>query len=231
MTRSQQRFKTKDLRTTLEADCLRVLEHFELPAHRLLCFFDDEDPPCFAQRFPGGYRGFHMPVRGSGYFPPYVTFLDSDGDLAFDNVIYLRGRTCAVRTSAIITFAHELQHFVQYGQAQKVFAANVLLYHHMRAFDPTSELEAWDIPHERDAMTVSKRVADAVIGPEAVSVYARSQIDAEIDPHYWEYFQGLSSSLQIDLLRETRPLVEKYRPKLLGLNQTRVDFSAPEWWH
>jgi hypothetical protein len=152
-------------------------------------------------------------------------------NFAFDNVIYLRGRTCAAPASAIITLAHELQHFVQYGQAPKVFAANALLYHHLRTFDPASELEAWDIPHERDAMTVSKTVAEAVIGPEAVSIYARSQVVAEIDPHYWQCFQGLSSSVQIDLLWETRPLVEKYRPKLLSLNQTKVDFSEAEWWH
>jgi hypothetical protein len=47
-------FKTNDLKAILEPLCLRVLDHFQLPAHRLLCFFDDVDPPCFAQRFRVG---------------------------------------------------------------------------------------------------------------------------------------------------------------------------------
>jgi len=225
------KFKTYDLRATLESLCLRVLEHFQLPDLRLLCFFDDVDPACFVQRFGSGYRGFHMPIRGSGYFPPYISqlFFDSHG-FAFDNVIYLRGIACAVQTGAVITFAHELQHFVQYGNADKVFAANALLCCHLRNFDQANKFEAWDIPYEQDAMIVSKRVAEAVIGPEAVRQHVDLQISAATAVLYWRYFQRLSSSTPFDLLAETIPLVDKYRPQLLQLRQTKVDFTESEWW-
>src|SRR5271154_134304 len=88
------RFKTGDLKRRLEPLCLRALAQFNLPDRRLLCFFDDEDPSCFTQRF-GLYYGFRMTVKGSGFFPPYITpFFYANGGFAFDDVIYLRGSTC-----------------------------------------------------------------------------------------------------------------------------------------
>lgn len=225
-------FKTDDLRATLDPLCQRVLEQFRLPAHGLLCFFDDEDPPCFEQRFGRGYRGFHMRVGGSGHFPPYIErlFFDSRGGRAFDDVIYLRGSTCTTGTGAVITFAHELQHFMQCENAHKVSVANTLLYKHLPSFEPEKGKHPWDIPHEQDAMIVSKRVAVAVVGPDAVSIHAASRIAAEDDVLYWKYFQGLSPSASFDLLGETILLVDKYRTQLLRLKQAEVDFSKPEWW-
>ena len=211
---------------------MRVLDSFQLPDLRLLCFFDDEDPPCFEQRFKGKYRGFHTPVIGSGYLPQHIHryLFETGGNHAFDNLIYLRGSTCKSNIGTVITFAHELQHFVQHATAFKVSVANNLFYKNLRDFDPDSAAKAWNIPHEQEAMMVSKRVAEVVLGKDAVGEYITSRIVAEDDPHYWEYFQSLSPHTTFDLCAETIRWVDRYRPKLLGLGQSKVDFSQSEWW-
>jgi hypothetical protein len=33
----------------------------------------------------------------------------------FDHLIYLRGTTCSCKTALVMTFSHELQHFIQYS--------------------------------------------------------------------------------------------------------------------
>jgi hypothetical protein len=225
-------FKSKELEVMLEPVCLRVLERFQLPARRLLCFFDDADPPCFAQRFGGRYRGFHLRVIGSGYVPPYIQrlFFDSLGGIAFDNLIYLPGRTCAIEAGAVITFAHELEHFVQYATLYKVWVANTILYQYLPSFEPTTTAKAWNIPHEQDAMIVSKRVAETVIGTDAVCAHVAARIAAKDDESYWRYFRGLSSQASFDLVAETIPWVDKYRTHLLRIQQSDVDFSEDKWW-
>ncbi|HEV8039246.1 MAG TPA: hypothetical protein VGP62_10320 [Bryobacteraceae bacterium] len=159
--------KTKDLKAILEPLCSRVLEHFQLPAQRLLCFFDDVDPLWFTQYFPSACRGFHAPVIGTGYISHDIQrlFFDSLGNIVFDNVIYLPSRTFTTETGAVITFSHELQHFVQYGTAYKAWAASTLLCKHLRTFEPATTAQAWNIPHEQDAMIVSKRIAELAQTP------------------------------------------------------------------
>jgi hypothetical protein len=226
------RFKTNNLAGTLDPLCQSVLKHFQLPSLRLLCFFDDDNPPCLEQEIGATYRGLHVRLKGSGTWPSYIQqlFLDSRGGLAFDNVIYLPGRTCAAEAGAVITFAHELEHFVQFGGVYKVLVANQLLYQHLPSLDPANTAKAWNIPHEQDAMIISKRVAEAVLGPEVVSKHAESRIAAQDDPLYWEYFQSLNADVSFDLLDQTIPWVNKFRPQLLGLQQSTVDFSQSEWW-
>jgi hypothetical protein len=173
-----------------------------------------------------------MKVIGSGYFPPYIhrLFFDSIGGIAFDNVIYVPGSTCAIETGALITFSHELQHFVQYGSAYNVWAANTILYQHLRSFEPATTAKAWNIPHEQDAMIVSKRVVESVVGTDVVDSHATSRINAQDDALYWVFFQSLSSRSSFDLTAETIPWVDKYRTQLLQLQQHEVDFSKPDWW-
>jgi hypothetical protein len=224
------RFKTNDLKALLEPLLQRVLEYFRVPALRVLCFFDDENPLCFEPWFGTEYRGFHVPVTGSGGFPPYIEQLFFDSYDGFDNVIYLPGRTCAAEVGTVITFAHELQHFVQHGSGYKVLEANNLLRINLPDFDPASTAKVWNIPHETNAMIVSRRVAEGVLGTEVVSKHAGSSIAAQDDVGYWEYFLSLSPQISFDLLAETIPWVDRYRPQLLTLQQSKVDFSQSDWW-
>jgi hypothetical protein len=230
-------FKTNELRATLEPLCLQVLGHFQLPAQRLLCYFDDADPPDVAEYAGRGYRGLFVRIPGVDsevWFPEYVRqhFIDNRWVLPFDNLIYLPGRTClsTSTTATVITFGHELQHFFQHRNADKVLRANTILTGYLLEFDPDTTVQPWNLPHEQDAMIASKRLAETVLGAEVVGRYVKSRIDAGEDVAYRGYFQGLSPSADFDLLAQTVPWVERYRTHLVGIEQREVDFSRFDWW-
>jgi hypothetical protein len=111
-----------------------------------------------------------------------------------------------------------------------VWLSNTLLYQHLLTFEPTTAAKVWDIPHEQDAMIVSKRVAEVVVGTDVVSAHAASRIADKDDVLYWKYFGSLPSARSFDLLKETIPWVDRYWPQLVGLRQSAVDFSRVEWW-
>jgi hypothetical protein len=88
----------------------------------------------------------------------------------------------------------------------------------LKLFEP--DAIAIDIPHEREANIVSKRVAEIVCGVVAVREYAEQRIqfmnqigDAEQKAR-WVFFRDISSSTDYDLFQETLPLVEKYRKSI-----------------
>lgn len=202
------KFKTTDLDAKNRPICERVLEQFSLPSFRLLGFFDDENPTEFDELLGSSHCGFHTPVIGSGgTWPSYVDslFFDFTGDFAFDNVIYINGRTSSTLPGTVITFAHELQHFMQYGWARKVWRANTLIYNILRDGPPTT-INAWDIPFEKDTMRVSKQVATTLIGEEVVKAYADLRVSTGNDEEKWKVFQKLSYTTPFDLLEETKPL-------------------------
>ncbi len=144
-------------------------------------------------------------------------------------MIYINGRTCSTVPGTVITFAHELQHFIQYGYAWKVWRANTLIYNILRDGPPTT-IKAWDIPYEKDTMMVSKRVAGQVLGETRVSEYANAQIMTGNDGEKWRFFLRISNSTPFDLLTETKPWVERYKPELLKIKQSEIDFAQNEWW-
>jgi glycogen debranching enzyme len=224
-------FKTPELKVTRKPACDRVLEHFNLPTFRLLCFFDDENPVEF-DFIGSSYCGFHSPVIASGLpWPSYIDdlFIDSTGNFVYDNVVYVNGRTCSSLPGAVVTLAHELQHFIQYGYTRKVWRANTLIYNILHDGPPTT-IKAWDIPYERDTMRVSKRVAGRVLGEDIVKAYAEAQIAAGNDPEKWKFFLSVSCAAPFDLLTETKPWVDKYKAELEKIEQSEVDFSQNEWW-
>jgi hypothetical protein len=234
-------FKTDDLESDRKATCLRVLDQFQLPDLRLLCYFDDENPESL--RPLGEFLcGLHAPVLGSGdlFLPSYVNgcfFNYSSGDIRFDNLVYLCGRATATDTGTVITLAHEIQHFVQYGKMRKIATANTLLYQNLRSFEPELNAKPWDIPAEREAMIVSKRIAENLLGVHTVAKLAKEQIAAGSDGPKWEFFLGLTASDACNLLEETDRLVRKYRPQLMDLMASpcswafeSLDFSRVDWW-
>lgn len=228
------KFKTPELEASRRLTCEGVLEHFKLPAYRLLCFLDDENPVEFDNQIGSCYCGVHSPIIGSGLvWPSHVEalFYDSIGDFAYENVIYINGRTCSTLAGTVITLAHELQHFVQYGFTRKVWRANTFIYNILRDGPPTT-IKAWDLPLEIDTMVVSKRVGELVLGEEVAKVHAEAQIAAGNDPGKWRFFQTLSAlhETQFNLLEETKPWVEKYRAELKTIKQRDVDFLQSEWW-
>jgi hypothetical protein len=225
--------------------CLEVEKHFQLPAHRLYRYFartDDlslEGPP---MRLGRHYRGFHAPLSDRIGLPKYLFDcffhpLDNFPEpvpfeemVAFDNLIFIRQSTCLDVTGCVTTYAHELQHFMQHGHTPRLAAVNSDLYCQLKPIEPTAVTT--DVPHEREANIVSKRVAEAVCGVDAVRAFAEEQIrfmEQVGEPEQmarWVFFRDVPSAIRYDLLEATLPLVERYRTRI----KFRVDVNEPGWW-
>ncbi|MGD0631772.1 MAG: hypothetical protein ABR987_20770 [Terracidiphilus sp.] len=168
----------------LRADALRVIGQFEnLPDLRLLAFFDDEDAPFFRRNFGEINRGIFIVLEGipTIEWPEYLTehiyaFDDwryeqhslIETNVLFENVIYMYGAICSDPVGRVMTFAHELQHFCQYGFNRTLWAECKLFW---------GLLPAYEIPTEREARIVSKHIAEELCSPDAVNQYISRRID------------------------------------------------------
>jgi len=230
--------------------CLEVEKHFHFPARRLYRYFArTEDrymvgPPMALGEY---YRGFHVPISSRHVLPTYLlecffhplenftgVALDDmpsfEQMVAFDNLIFIRDRTCFDPTGFVTTYAHELQHFMQYGHTPKLAIVNSDLYFNMNKFAPDSMVT--DVPNEREANIVSKRIAEAICGAAAVRAFAEERIRfmekvSEPDQRArWIFFRDVPASTEYDFPAETIPLVEKYK----GQIDFSIDVNRPEWW-
>jgi hypothetical protein len=77
-----------------------------------------------------------------------------------------------------------------------------LLYQNLRSFEPELNAKPWDIPAEREAMIVSKRIAENLLGVHTVAKLAKEQIAAGSDGPKWEFFLGLLLMLAISLRKQ-----------------------------
>jgi len=137
----------------------------------------------------------------------------------------------------VVTFAHELQHFVQAWQSPKIYAAGGFLSENLPSLDSGAKaFETWRVPIELDAMIRSKRVAEAKFGKAFVAARVHSLIaDGTSIPEIEErrYFDTLAAATVYDWQNETRHFigenlvaVMKLRPKW----PIPVDFSKKEWF-
>jgi len=224
------RFRSPELEDRLRSTCDEVLQNFRMSSLRLLCFFDDANPKHFDDLWGENHYGFHTPVIGSGTWPAYVeSLLVTYAGIAYDNMIYLNGRACASAVGAAITFAHELQHFMQYSWDRKVWAANNLIYQMFWQGLPTT-VKPWEIPFEQDTNRVSKRIAEGLFGAIAVNRHVEEHIAAKSNAEKWKAFQSLSYHDEFDLLAETIAWVNRYKIDLLKLKCDDVDLSREQWW-
>jgi len=228
--------------TTLKPLCLQVESHFSLPPKRLWRYFATSDDPHMQTWMGLGehYRGFHIPRSGRsvlplyllhGFFHPFEMGMSYEDSIAFDNLIYIRSSTCSDLPVGFVTaYAHELQHFVQYGRTPKLWDVNRNLYHSIGAFEPN--FIPSEIPTERDADIMAKRVAEKVCGVEATNQFAEKQIQlmenagAAVQRARWVFLRDCPSSKNYDLLQETVPFIEKYQGRI----NFGVDTGQPEWW-
>jgi hypothetical protein len=223
--------------------CLQVESHFSLPPKRLWRYFATSDDSHMQTWMGLGehYRGFHIPFSGRsvlphyllyGFFHPLQSGMTYEDSIAFDNLIYIRQSTCSDLPVGFVTaYAHELQHFVQYGRTPKLWDVNRNLYHSIGAFEPN--MIPSEIPSERDADITAKRIAEQVCGVEATNQFAEQQIQsmencgASVQKARWVFFRNVPSATHYDLVRETLPFIDKYQGRI----DFGVDTKQPEWWN
>jgi len=234
---------SEEFEKSLKPLCERIESHFRFPAKRLCRYFATSDDSYLRQMCGEHFRGFHVPRSACPTLPPYLVHsfyrpfdpfkcdVPFEETIAFDNLIYIRESTCREGGLGFaLTYAHELQHFVQQGDTPTHSAVNSALYQNLKQFEP--DTIATSIPHEREANIVSKRIAEMLFGTDAVAEYAQNQIqfmeqvgDAEQKAR-WVFFRDVPSSTVYNLLAETIPFVEKYR----NVIDFGVDTEKPQWW-
>jgi hypothetical protein len=216
-----------------EATAKRVITRFgnRLPNARLLCFFDDNNWQPFKEYAGAANRGFYTPVKETTFawpvWPDYVTehiLADDPPSVVlkrvFDHVIYLHGSTCANEIGLAMTFAHELQHFVQHSDVLKLWAENCLIQSLPRDVIGVLGLKWSDIPVEREARAVSKQTAEDLFGAERVRQHINTRITEALnadDAADWRFVQRLVPSTPYHLVDETRLIFRRlkdYRPNL-----------------
>lgn len=239
-------FRDESRRGELEPLCTAVLEHYPLASQPLCCVFDDEERDDFTSAFTESYCGFFYPIAQFGFrnggFPwPWQiesnvkevwTELENGGPFLNVALVYIRKKTSDRATGTAITFAHELQHLMQYLNHYKAWRA----YGWLETVTRSENSVPWFFPTEYEAQLVSKRVAEAVLGLDEVARYTSERIEAGDDPHKWQFFQELDVSQHYDFVDQTRRMVERYRGKLDALyreqprGDSEPDFTRAVWW-
>jgi len=128
-----------------------------------------------------------------------------------------------------MTLAHELQHFIQHSDQIHLWAANSLVPKLKKTTLRTMGLRWCDIPHEREARIVSKRIAEQVFGAELVRQYIDDKITkflTESDADDWECIQGLTASTPYDLARATKLFFPRLKGHRLELQQTLEELQS-----
>lgn len=216
------------VKVTRETAAQRVVDEFgnSLPDLRLLAFFDDEDWTPFKKGFGQSNRGLYIPIKAGNFewstWPDYVKsciLVDDPSSLLlkqdFDHVIYVHGSTCADEVGLIMTFSHELQHFIQYGFNRKLWAENSLIPRLPKEVIDIEGLNWPDIPAEREARIVTKRIGAKICGADAVEQYIARMVNESINPkdaEDWQFSQLVDPSIPYDLASETKRIFQRLKP-------------------
>jgi len=223
-----------DVAMTRDALARRVVAHFgsSLPESTLLCLFDGTDWQALRNERGVANRGFYVWAKPYTEdecwdWPEHLRkhfFTDDPASgrkrSAFDNLIYLHDSTCQTDTGLVMTFAHELQHFVQHGHEPKLWAESSIVTNLTREDIRALSLNSSHIPIEREARAIPKLVAEKLCGAEAVRRYIDGKIKENANPadvEDWNFVQGLDGSVPYDLTRETRLRFQRlkgFRPQL-----------------
>jgi len=222
--------KAKDeaVKNQRETVARRVIGEFgnSLPDRNLLCLFDDEDWDALkAERGPSN-RGVFTPVIAGDpawdVAPRYVLEELFQGcRSAFESLVYPHGSTCLSDVGLAMTFAHELQHYVQWAASPRLWAAGTLASQLLGAI-PLPEIRGWgiaswcDVPHEREARLIAKRTVEALFGVDEVEKYIDFRIGERVteqDSDDWKCVKGLDTSTPYDLAKETKLLFPRLRDR------------------
>jgi hypothetical protein len=220
---------------------IRVRDYFvsnlPVPAEaRVLCYLDDHDNPWLKKQWGGdSNRGIHWPIRGQGlrdwpqdmwYTIAPVDQVSGNVTWPYDSVVYLHGSTCNVEVQLAMSLAHELQHFLQFAGQGQIWAINTLLG--KLPYLPTADLSHWhDLPIEREARIIGKRVALNIFGESAVEEHIENMARLSSSPEdaaNWDFIRALDSNEAYDIAIGTVPFVQRHRRGLEDLQ--RSDFAG-----
>jgi|HubBroStandDraft_6_1064221.scaffolds.fasta_scaffold00205_50 hypothetical protein len=224
----------------------RVVAHFgpSLPESTLLCLFDGTDWHALRNERGEANRGFYAWAKPFTEdecwdWPQHLRlriFADDPESgckkSAFDNLIYLHDSTSRTDTGLVMTFAHELQHFVQHNREPKLWAESSVVTNLTKEDIRALNLNSFHIPIEREARAVSKLVAEELCGAEAVRRYINGKIEENVNPddvEDWKFVRGLNASVPYDLKCETRLLfqrLKRFRPQLDEALRLRIHGSG-----
>lgn len=208
-------------------ECLRD----QFPNRRLLCFLDDRDWQALKEEFGAENRGLYIPASCLPLDLPLdiEKRLMVDHRCVFDDFIYLHGGTCSSVVSLTMTLAHELQHFIQHGGQKHLWAANSLIPGLNKTTLQQLRLRPCDVPIEREARIVSKRICEKLFGAESV----RRHIDEKIaspptaaDASDWECIQGIVTATPYDLAHETKLFFQTLKGRRAELEMVLGDLRS-----
>src|SRR5438046_1286133 len=95
----------------------------------------------------------------------------------FHQMIYLHGNTCSTEVGLVMTFAHELQHFVQYGRQREIWLANTaIMMNFPRRVLKLAGVKIFHIPIELEARITSRRITTKLCGEGMASAYIDTRI-------------------------------------------------------
>lgn len=219
-------FRDRDVKAHKEMVCMRVLDYFERDFRiaaepRVACIIDDNDCKRSEWHLGAGVQGFHVPKEmASEYFRVYKREIIAPIDertykfnCPYARVVYLFGSTSETDIGITLTFAHELQHFLQYTKDKPLWVKNTLL---MSLHNDEFKVR-WNYPVEIEARATAKKVAECLFGAEPVREYIQERIKAHItdnDVRDWEFVQRIVSSEHYNLAEGTKPLVHRHRRQL-----------------
>jgi hypothetical protein len=213
-----------EVRADRQKTASRVVTYFgdNLPASNILCFLDDNDSARLgAESERGRYEVIHDSTRLS-HLPEYIVdhiFVDNgrsvlDLHRVVDDLILLYGSTCTHEIGLTMTLAHELQHSIQHYCDRRAWAVNGIINQLDQTLISSLKLTWSDIPIEREARIVSKRVACHLFGAQRVTEY----IDLKIREHVsdgdfadWQFVRTLDPSSSLDLKTGTRNLFQRLK--------------------
>jgi len=234
-----------EIKADREVAARRVIACLSLPTSRTLCFLDNEDPCSLKRAFGATNRGISGSIHDNTPredWPEYVWkcvfFHDRFSGLptrVIDDLVYLYGGAWTDLAGVSMTLAHELQHVIQRGNAREVWTVNSLVRHLPSKAIENLKLEWADIPIERDARIVAKRVALDLCGQAAVTAYIQKRIAEAVQPHDvadWQFVHDLMPADSVNLPEATQSLFQRLRPyradltRLMQENSDNPDFNG-----
>jgi hypothetical protein len=128
-----------------------------------------------------------------------------------------------------MTVAHELQHCIQHTSVPHLWAASALIPQLSKSAIKTLGLRWSDVPHEREARIIAKKIAQGLFGEERVMQHivtkAREFVTAD-DAADWDFIGRIDTSAPYDLALETALIFPKLRSCRRELEKVLKELSV-----